>query len=186
MRKMFLAVAIIAIVWSCQKTETTAKNLSDYSDNSLKLDSVDPTSSLELEVLVDSSSLQGIINNNSRLPIATLWRKKANCRKLGICKWFPKPPSPTTTSLTGREVNFPIIYNASSGTFSQIVLAFTSSPDFLSDEDIKFYIDEDFELSVTSDMNLPFQILKIQEDIIDYDSSIGHYGGYAISIIGTN
>lgn len=70
--------------------------------------------------------------------------------------------------------------------FSSVYLAFTSSPSFLSTEDIKFIIDEDFDLTVTSAMNLHFQTLRIEAATINYDSTIGQYGGYTINIIGVD
>jgi hypothetical protein len=67
-----------------------------------------------------------------------------------------------------------------------IILEFTSSPIFLSQEDIKFYVDEDFEIDVTSEMNLPFQKVVIPEGVIEYNSALGQFGGYILQIVGRN
>ncbi len=184
MKKLILLFTIIAITWSCQKIETKIDKKKSITEiNSTKEDVADPTVGLELEVVFNSSSVQGIINNESRWPTLVLWRKKFNCKRLGICKFHM---STDNKRFVGREVNIPLIFNSSNSTFSKITIEFTSSPSFLSTEDIRFYIDEDFKIDVTPEMNLPYQKIRIPEGIIEYDSSIGQYGGYQITIIGIN
>jgi hypothetical protein len=80
----------------------------------------------------------------------------------------------------------PLIYDEVSESFDPIILAFTSSAKFLSEEDIQFYVDEDFEIEVTNEMNLPFKTVRIPKGVIKFNSSIGSYGGYVINIVGIN
>lgn len=57
-----------------------------------------------------------------------------------------------------------------------IILAFTSSPDYLNEDDKQFYIDESLIIDVTEEMELPFYQLKISEGVISYDPNIGLFG----------
>lgn len=186
MKKMFLFIAIIAMAWSCKKTDNLSEltNPSNGKYDLLKYDPEDPTSLLDLEVKIDEVTIQKIVENKSLGPIATLWRKNSGCKKLGICKWFPKEHDEIL--LKGREVILPLIYDEVSESFDPIILAFTSSAKFLSEEDIQFYVDEDFEIEVTNEMNLPFKTVRIPKGVIKFNSSIGSYGGYVINIVGIN
>ncbi len=150
----------------------------------LKYETEDPTSVLDLEVKIDEATIQKIVKNKSLGPIATLWRKNSGCKKLGICKWFPNVHNDIL--LIGREVVLPIMYNVDSKSFEPITLAFTSSAKFLSEEDIQFYVDEDFEIEVINEMNLPYKTVRIPKGVIKFNSSIGSYGGYVINIVGIN
>lgn len=135
-----------------------------------------------MEVIFDSSSVQGIINNKALWPTLVLW-KKPKCEKLGVCK-FKMKNATDDHSLIGREVDVPIIYDSVSNSFSKIKLEFTSSPSFLNSNDIRFYIIGDFDLDVTPEMNLPFNIIRISSGIIEYDSTLGSFGGYEFDFVG--
>jgi hypothetical protein len=177
-------IFVFAFMQSCDKSEVSS-NEQKQSESILK--TTDPTATLELKVQVSNSTTTFLSSNMSRGPIATLWRKNSNCTRLGICKWFPKTNNVIDDrTFEGREVVTPIIYNSSTGLIDPVVLEYTSLPTFLSQSDIKFYIDEDFELEVTSEMNLPFNKVVIQEGVIEYNSSIGQYGGYTLQIVGLN
>jgi hypothetical protein len=186
MKKMLLFIAIIAIFCSCKKNENISefKNPSNEKYDVLVYEQEDPTSELDLEVIIDEAIIQKIVENKSLGPIATLWRKNSGCKKLGICKWFPKEHEDIL--LKGREVILPLIYNVDSESIEPIKLAFTSSAKFLSEEDIQFYVDEDFEIEVTNEMNLPFKRVRIPNGVIEFNSTIGSYGGYVINIVGIN
>ncbi len=190
MKKMFFLIGIIsffALISSCDKTDVLNAEKRQSESTLKSSDEEDPTATLELKISVSSSEVALISSNKSRGPIATLWRKNSNCKKMGICKWFPKNTNVIDSrSFEGREIVTPIVYNASTGVIEPIILEFTSSPVFLSQEDIKFYVDEDFEIEVTSEMNLPFQKVVIPEGVIEYNSAIGQYGGYILQIVGRN
>lgn len=190
MKRMLIFIGIVLVfsfISSCEKADVFNSNQKQSESKFKSSDEEDPTSTLELKTPVSSSAIALIGSNKSRGPIATLWRKNSNCKKLGICKWFPKNTNVIDSrTFEGREIVTPIIYNASTGVIEPIILEFTSSPIFLSQEDIKFYVDEDFEIDVTSEMNLPFQKVVIPEGVIEYNSAIGQYGGYVLQIVGRN
>lgn len=180
-------ILIFSFISSCDKADVINSDQKQSESNFKSSDEDDPTAALELKIAVSSSEVVLISSNKSRGPIATLWRKRGGCEKLGICEWFPKNTNIIDSrTFEGREVVTPLIYNASAGVFEPIILEFTSSPVFLSKEDIKFYVDEDFEIEVTSEMQLPFQKVVIPEGVIEYNSSIGQYGGYILQIVGRN
>jgi len=188
MKKILLfsaIIAVITVVWSCQKTKTTIEKGSNLSENynDFKSDTIDPTDGLDFKVIFDSSSVQSIINNEAMWPTLVLWRKKTHCTTIGICK-FKMKDATKDYSFIGRDVNLPLIFNSSSNTFSKIKIEFTSSPSSLDSDMIKFYIDENFDLDVTPEMNLPFNKIRIQKRIIEYDSTLGQYGGYELSFLG--
>jgi hypothetical protein len=190
MKKTFFLIGIFsvfALISSCDKADVFNPNQQQSESIFKSSDEDDPTENLDLKISVSSSDSALISSNKSRGPIATLWRKKSNCRKLGICEWFPKNNDVIDSrTFEGREIVTPIIYNASTGVIEPIILEFTSSPVFLSQEDIKFYVDEDFEIEVTSEMDLPFRKVVIPEGIIEYNPEIGEYGGYILQIVGRN
>ena len=188
MKKTFLVIGIISIIaftMSCDKTDVV-KTETVLSESVIKTAEVeDPTASLELKVQVSNSMISLVSSNNSRGPIATIWRKNSNCTRMGICKWFPKNNNAINgRSFEGRELITPIIYNASNGSIEPIFLEYTSSPALLSQADIKFYVDEDFEIEVTPEMNLPFNKVVIPQGVIEYNSAIGLNGGYILQIVG--
>lgn len=190
MKRMFFLIGIIsifALVSSCDKADVLNSDQSQSESNLKSSDEADPTSTLELKVSTFISTIALVGSNKSLGPIATLWRKNSGCTRMGICKWFPKNSHVIDgRTFEGREVVTPIIYDVSTGVIEPITLEFTSSPVFLSQEDIKFYIDEDFEIEVTTEMNLPFQKIVIPAGVVLYNSSIGQYGGYVLQIVGRN
>lgn len=109
--------------------------------------------------------------------------KETNCTTLGVCK-FTMKSAIEDYSFIGREVNIPLIFDSTSRTFAKIKIEFTSSPSSLNSDLIRFYIDENFDLDVTPEMNLPFRKIGIPQNVIEYDSTIGQYGGYELNFVG--
>ena len=184
MKKIVFLIVIIAttVAWSCQKAKTIKEQKTLLFENNNKSDEFDPTETLEFKVIFDTVHAKGIINNKSLWPTLKLWRKKGGCKKIGICTAHWKKND--EYQFVGREVNVPIIYNSKTGIFSKVRLEFTSSPLFLDEDVIKFYIDDNFDFDVTPEMNLPFSIIRIEKGVIEYDETIGIFGGYELSFVG--
>ncbi|MCE1271429.1 MAG: hypothetical protein LWW88_07685 [Acinetobacter sp.] len=107
-------VLVISFMSSCDKADVLNSNQKQSESKFKSSDEEDPTATLELKTPVSSSTIALIGSNKSRGPIATLWRKNSNCKKLGICKWFPKNTNVIDSrTFEGREIVTPIIYNAS-------------------------------------------------------------------------
>ncbi|GAB6278268.1 MAG: hypothetical protein STSR0006_02640 [Lentimicrobium sp.] len=111
-----------------------------------------------------------------------LWRKSEDClRKLGVCKVQFFPPN-TNKSVNiddiWREIDIPITTSFDGGIlniyFAEDVSGYTA-------EDLKLYVDGDIFIE---DSNEIFEsTYKVPDGIYMYDSTIGDFGGYAITII---
>jgi hypothetical protein len=186
--KVFI-VFIAVSLFSCSKVDIPELKTDKMENQTFKNESCsDPTASLELSVALENGNG---ISVESKKPhwwvIATLWRKSAKCRKLGICEWFPdNTASVNSAIMTGRTVHFPIVFDTVNNVFEPILLSFTSSPLFLSSTDIKFYVDEDFDIYIDPENKTPFSAIRIPTGIINFDPLIGKFGGYKINIVGVN
>lgn len=183
-----VSLLLMVIFIACnKKEEPPTENERSLTTISGSID--DPTASLTFKVILTPSDINYIENNVITGAIADLWSKRSGCKKIGICKWFPKvfePADPNVYSdlLIGRSVIFPIILDAN-GNIKPITLAFTSTPDFLEEDDKVFRIDEDFFIEVTDNMNLPFNQLIINQGDVNFDPNIGEFGGYHVQIVGS-
>lgn len=183
MKKISIVLLMISMLMvSCTKDDSSKNTKYEDFVNSINKDEevIDPTIGLEFEVIVDEE-----LKKPGWWTIATLWKKKnGECIKFGICQWFPTYKA--NLNFVGREVCFPLIYDETNSKFEDIRFEFTSSPTFLSKLDLVFSITEDFIIDVPSNMNLPFSQVKIAQDEVFYDSTIGAYGGYILNIVGVN
>ncbi|MBW7844019.1 MAG: hypothetical protein H3C40_14980 [Ignavibacterium sp.] len=109
-----------------------------------------------------------------------LWRKSEDClRKLGVCKvqFFPIDKSLNLDDI-GREIDIPITSSFDGGILN---IFFAEDVSKYTIEDLKLYVDGDIFIEDSNDI---FESsYKVPDGVYMYDSTIGDFGGYSITII---
>lgn len=95
MKKLLYGTLVLALVGiaftfsSCEKNNIIEEqNQAEFRRTNI---SVDPTAHLMLSAYENPNNVQiRTVAKGRSITIADLWSKKSKCKKIGICKWFPK------------------------------------------------------------------------------------------------
>lgn len=99
MKKLLYGTLVLALVGiaftfsSCEKNNIIEEqNQAEFRRTNI---SVDPTAHLMLSAYENPNNVQiRTVAKGGSITIADLWSKKSKCKKIGICKWFPKEVKP--------------------------------------------------------------------------------------------
>jgi len=176
MKKLFFAIPIalaitLSLIYSCNKVQDESINEIVELKNTDNLNFY----GYNYKPYQENLSSRGIV-----IIRVKFWRKSEDClSKLGVCKvqFFPIDKSVNLDD-TGREIDIPITTSFDGGIlnifFAQDVSGYTA-------EDLKLYVDGDIFIE---DSNEIFEsTYKVPDGIYMYDSTIGDFGGYSITII---
>lgn len=176
MKKLFFALPItlvitLSLIYSCNKVKDESTN---------EITDLKNTDNLNFYGYNYKPYQENISSRDIVIIRIKLWRKSEDClRKLGVCKvqFFP-PDKSVNIDEIGREIDIPVTTSFDGGIlniyFAEDVSGYTA-------DDLKLYVDEDIFIE---DSNEIFEsTYKVPDGIYMYDSTIGDFGGYSITII---
>lgn len=164
-----LLLSLIILTVSCSKENP--KNISE-----------DEITAISSDLKVSSkSSISNGDNKSFPIVIATLWRKKYNCRRLGICEWFPDF---NNSELSEREVRIDFVLDPKTNNLNPLIVQLDQDPTGLPEEAIEFWVDEEMYIDKGAFEEFGFKGVVIKEGLYKYNPTIGKFGGYIIPLIG--
>lgn len=173
---VILALVGIAVTFtSCEKTDL----ISNQTVENLRSEiATDPTAHLMLSAYENPSEVTiETVAKEGKIVIADLWSKKSKCKKIGVCKWFPKDVKKESLIgeaykelLSGRSI---IINVESILSAKKISLYFQNSTEGVSSRDLEFVISDDIYIGTSN---------KIKAGVYFINTKMGEFGGYEIPI----
>lgn len=148
------------------------------------------------DALVDVINRQTREANTDGFTIFHIGRKSLEtpgkwCPSIGFCRWGWQaiknedgeyvPPLPNN----GRDVALPICID-NLGEILPIELHSRNDMSHLTSEEKKFHIEELNVITIDASSNIPFDEIVVYPDVLDFDPTIGTYGGYILQLEGIN
>lgn len=189
MKKIFITIALLLflLIHSCKQEE-----IINYEDVNF-LNDIEPSGAdlLNMIAVVDTIS-----NPPVQADFILFWigrrsleeREGYECPFIGFCKWgwqTYKDGGGFNPSPVDRQVVLPICKDSSDNIYP-IELHLTSDPSGISSSDLQFIITQPMVFIPDSLSNITFDELIVFPGLIPFDSTIGDYGGYTLTITGIN
>lgn len=177
MKRIFFALPItlvitLSLIYSCNKVKDESVN---------EITELKSTDNLNFFGYNYKPYQENISSRDIVIVRIKLWRKSQDClRGVGVCKVQFFPPNQNKSvniDDVGRVIDIPLSASFDGGIlniyFAQDVSGYTA-------EDLKLYVDGDIFIE---DSNEIFEsTYKVPDGIYMYDSTIGDFGGYSITI----
>ena len=187
-----IAVAIIAgvsIFVACKKEGNNENTNLESLDSYNKLFSEEEIDSISSNIMVGVSNdyLNEANATSGGIVICTLWKKNrwGECKRLGICEWFPRSFFNNTdlTYLPERYVPC-IIEQELDGNLRPLIIELKESVVDYPEDIYTFEISNDIEIDDPCVQVFGYDYVKISAGTYDFDESIGSFGGWQIPLYG--
>jgi len=201
---ILVSCLLLTLLYSCKKTEITDVGSSpiNHQDNSSY--SVDQITAIadgfHFTLNADGSqhSNNPDINPGApSIPIISIWQRRFDCHRIGICAFFPDPIPPRDSIFhyqaflnevneldPSREVIIPLILNPQQTNFEPVILYLTEKPASTTPEEaLELIVDDDMICEINF---AGFTYAKVPHGTYIYNPSLAAFGGYTIPLIGYN